>query len=447
MRRSRAGADGIGGTWPNRSIWISQRSSRRVAAVPADVSRRTISRPRSRCSGAMMLSREAITAAVEARLEPGDFYKPAHSAIYEAVFASAQPGRARRPGHRCRGAAAHVAARPARRAADVDAHPGVDARFRERRPLRADRCRARDAAPVDRDGGRHPRDGVLGRRRSRRDARSRGGRDLRGRREARCRDTCPALSRTRADDEPARGVVRPRERHRRHRDRIPRSRRDPLGPPTVDAVDRRRPSRTGEDVVRARSGPARRDPRPQAGDVLLHGDGLPRAHEAPARSRGTRAVAQATDRQARRAGMAASEPGRRPTRRSRILHRRQSALHGDGDAREGSSHQSALWRPRADRGRLPAADDIAQQAHREPSDRGVGALARTQDPCPRARSARGVLVAAEPSARIPPGQAADARRPARVRMPHSRHARSRSPTARGRRSATCTIATRTTSTC
>ena len=26
----------------------------------------------------MMLSREAITAAVEARLEPSDFYKPAH---------------------------------------------------------------------------------------------------------------------------------------------------------------------------------------------------------------------------------------------------------------------------------------------------------------------------------------------------------------------------------
>ncbi len=37
--------------------------------------------------GAMMLSREAITAAVEARLEADDFYKPAHGAIYEAAFA------------------------------------------------------------------------------------------------------------------------------------------------------------------------------------------------------------------------------------------------------------------------------------------------------------------------------------------------------------------------
>ena len=34
----------------------------------------------------MMLSREAITAAVEARLEPGDFYKPAHGLIFEAAY-------------------------------------------------------------------------------------------------------------------------------------------------------------------------------------------------------------------------------------------------------------------------------------------------------------------------------------------------------------------------
>jgi len=36
--------------------------------------------------GAMMLSREAITAAVEARLEAHDFYKPAHGAIFEAAY-------------------------------------------------------------------------------------------------------------------------------------------------------------------------------------------------------------------------------------------------------------------------------------------------------------------------------------------------------------------------
>ncbi len=37
--------------------------------------------------GAMMLSREAITAAIEARVGTGDFYKPAHGVIYEAVYA------------------------------------------------------------------------------------------------------------------------------------------------------------------------------------------------------------------------------------------------------------------------------------------------------------------------------------------------------------------------
>jgi replicative DNA helicase len=37
--------------------------------------------------GAMMLSREAITAAIEARLDADDFYKPAHGAIFEAAYA------------------------------------------------------------------------------------------------------------------------------------------------------------------------------------------------------------------------------------------------------------------------------------------------------------------------------------------------------------------------
>src|SRR5262249_6318076 len=42
--------------------------------------------------GAMMLSREAITASVEARLEAADFYKPAHGAIFEAAFGLHQRG-------------------------------------------------------------------------------------------------------------------------------------------------------------------------------------------------------------------------------------------------------------------------------------------------------------------------------------------------------------------
>ena len=37
--------------------------------------------------GSMMLSREALTAAVEARIEHRDFYKPAHGVIFDAAFA------------------------------------------------------------------------------------------------------------------------------------------------------------------------------------------------------------------------------------------------------------------------------------------------------------------------------------------------------------------------
>ncbi len=36
--------------------------------------------------GAMMLSREAIHAAIEAHINPSDFYKPAHGQIYEAIY-------------------------------------------------------------------------------------------------------------------------------------------------------------------------------------------------------------------------------------------------------------------------------------------------------------------------------------------------------------------------
>jgi replicative DNA helicase len=36
--------------------------------------------------GAMMLSRDALTVAVEARIEAGDFYKPAHGVVFEAAF-------------------------------------------------------------------------------------------------------------------------------------------------------------------------------------------------------------------------------------------------------------------------------------------------------------------------------------------------------------------------
>ena len=36
--------------------------------------------------GAMMLSRDAITASVEARVDESDFYKPAHGHIFSAIM-------------------------------------------------------------------------------------------------------------------------------------------------------------------------------------------------------------------------------------------------------------------------------------------------------------------------------------------------------------------------
>ena len=76
----------------------------------------------------------------------------------------------------------------------------------------------------------------------------------------------------------------------------------------------------------------------QAGAVLLDGDGPPRAHEAAARGRSRHRGPQALDRQAQRARVAEAAPGRRPARGSAVLHRRQPALHGHGDAGQGAPH-------------------------------------------------------------------------------------------------------------
>ena len=78
--------------------------------------------------GAMLLSRDAITAAVEAHVEVSDFYKPAHGHIYEAIQSLYGAGRARRPGHRRRGAAARRPARHHRRPVGAAADPGATRR-------------------------------------------------------------------------------------------------------------------------------------------------------------------------------------------------------------------------------------------------------------------------------------------------------------------------------
>ena len=85
--------------------------------------------------GAMLLSRDAITAAVEAHVVASD-YKPAHVHIHEAIMALYGQGEPVDPVtiaeelRRAERSTPSVGARAA-------AHPGGDAGIGERRPLRA----------------------------------------------------------------------------------------------------------------------------------------------------------------------------------------------------------------------------------------------------------------------------------------------------------------------
>ena len=83
--------------------------------------------------GAMMLSREAITAAVEARLEASDFYKPAHGAIFDAAYGLHSRGEPVDPVTVAEELRRALATRPARRPPDAAADPG------RRRPRRRTR--------------------------------------------------------------------------------------------------------------------------------------------------------------------------------------------------------------------------------------------------------------------------------------------------------------------
>ncbi len=256
---------------------------------------------------------------------------------------AAQPGRAGRPGHRRRGAAAR---RPARRLGGTPTlvrDPGLDAGVGERVALRADRRRARVAAPAHRGRGRHHRDGLRGRRTTstrRSTAPSRwSSRSPSTASPTRSMPLYPVLE---ADHGPAR---RSSTSASAHIVGVPTGYRDLddllLGLQPSTLIDRRGPARSGEDVARARRGARRRAGRPQAGAVLLAGDGPPRAHEAAPRVRGAHRRAQARDRQAHRSRVAEAQPGGRPARRGAVLHRRQPALHGHGDAGEGPPDQGA----------------------------------------------------------------------------------------------------------
>ena len=366
----------------------------------------------------MMLSREAITAAVEAHIEASDFYKPAHGVDLRGRARAARRGEPVDP---------VTVAEELRRSGQLDALGGSPTLLRIQAATPASANSAHYAQIVAR--ARRCCGGSSGPRATSRRWRTPSDDDVDETldraeslifevAERRVADTLmplhPALEQTMVQLERSTTATR----------------RSSACPPATttstsccSGCSRRRsrssPARPGQGKTSFALGAALhcRARRQQAGAVLLDGDGPPRAHEAAARGRGADRRAQALDRPALRARVAEAQPGGRPARRSAVLHRRQPALHGDGDARQGAAHEGALRRPRVDRRRLPPAHDDAREARREPPGRGVGAVARVEDPRPRARRAGDDAVAAQPSARVPPGQAADARRPARVGLP------------------------------
>ncbi len=163
--------------------------------------------------------------------------------------------------------------------------------------------------------------------------------------------------------------------------------------------------------------------------VLLDGDEPPRADPAAAVGRGTRRLDAPATGQPDRHRLAPHQPGRGPPGRGAVLHRRQPELHGHGDAGQVPPHQGPRGRPRPGRRRLPPAHELAP-AGREPPGRGGRAVPRPEDPGPRARGAGDGALAAEPRRGDPPGQATHARRPPGERLPDGRHPR---PAGRHRR--------------
>ena len=227
--------------------------------------------------GAMLLSRDAIAAAVEI-CAADDFYKPAHGHVFEAVCSLYGQGEPADP---------VTVADELRRAdlldaiggtADPDLAAGQHAGDRQRRPLRPDRRGARPAAPADRRGRRDRRAGL------RRARRRRGGRrpgrvdGLRGGRAPGDRHPQAAARPAVGEPRPPRGAVRPGRVHHRRPDRLPRPRRAAVRPAAVQPDHRRRPAGHGQDQLRPGHGRPRRHGGPRPGAVLLARDEPRRDH-------------------------------------------------------------------------------------------------------------------------------------------------------------------------
>ena len=165
---------------------------------------------------------------------------------------------------------------------------------------------------------------------------------------------------------------------RRHRDHVglPRPRQAHVRLPARQPDHRRRPPVDGEVGPRPLHGRQPRRARGEAGRALHARDVEVGGDAAADVQRGEGRVTAPAHRQARRRRLAAADRRLRPAREGADLRRRHGLDHDDGDPLEGAAAEVARAQPRADRGRLHAADDLRRDRG-EPRPGGVADLAHS----------------------------------------------------------------------
>ena len=313
--------------------------------------------------GAMLLSRDAIVAAVEARVEANDFYKPAHGHVFDAVMGLYGQGEPADP---------VTVAEELRRAdlldfvggratllsiqAGTPASANASHYARIVNELALLRRLIAVAGDITEMGYDVPDDvtETLDRAESLvfEVAERRVSDTMVGIHDA-LQDTLDNLESRYGDDSDLVG--------RAHR--LPRGRPHPLRAPAVEPRDPRGAARHGQDQPCARDGAQRGHPDRPTGHLLLDGDGHARAHQAPPRDGRQRRGQPPLDRQAARGRLDARRARGRSARRGEVVHRRQPALHDHGDARQVPAHARPSRRSRARARRLhPAHDARAPRA-------------------------------------------------------------------------------------
>ena len=281
--------ESVSGRWPSRS---KMPDARQQGASATRVPPHNLQAEES-LLGAMLLSRDAIVAAVEVQLDGRRLLQAGPRPHLRRHHVALRPGRPRRPGHRRRVAEPGRRARGHRRPGPAHQPPGRHAVHRQRRPLRPHHRGALAAPPAHPGGRRHRRDGLQ-------PARRRGRRRRRGRGHGVRRGPAPGHRLHGQHPRPALGPARP-----------------PRGPVRAQPGDHRRPHR----LHRPRP-PARRPPALQPGDhrwPAWHGEGARPRHADPHAHRlddDGRARRPATRSSTPRAGPAGS-PSPRPVMHDR----------------------------------------------------------------------------------------------------------------------------------